>query len=100
MAYDWKNMTEEEYLDNAERQIWLSAFANNNPRAPAHKEVDLAYDEAKRRDKTYLYQRAWNRAYRSCGYEPSDSEIAAARGPREPSENVGTHETHVGTREK
>lgn len=81
MAYDWEKMTEEEYLDNAERQIWLSAFANNNPRAPAHKEVDRAYDEAKRRGKTYLYQRAWNAAYRSCGYEPSDNEKAAARGP-------------------
>lgn len=77
-SYDWSAMTDEEFLEKAETQIWLSAFASNNPRAPAHKEVDLAYDEAKARGKPWLYCRAWNRAYRSCGYEPSDHDLKAA----------------------
>lgn len=76
---NWQSMTDDEYLERAEQQIWLSAFANNNPRAPAHVEADRAYDEAKRREKPWLYQRAWNAAYRSCGHQPSESDLAAAR---------------------
>src|SRR5512146_2159618 len=37
---------DEELVLEGERQIWLSAFANNNPRAPAHWRADAAYDEA------------------------------------------------------
>jgi len=79
---DWQSMTDEEYLQRAEQQIWLSAFANNNPRAPAHKEADRAYDEAMRREKPHLYQRAWNAAYRSCDYQPSASDLATAEESR------------------
>lgn len=61
-----------------EQQCWLSAFASNNPRAPAHWKCDLAYKEANRREKPWLYQRGWNRAYMSSGYEPSESERARA----------------------
>ena len=82
MAIDWVSLTDDEYLEKAEQQIWLSAFASNNPRAPAHAEADSAYDEAKRREKTWLYARAWNRAYKSCGYELSDSNIKAAMPPK------------------
>jgi hypothetical protein len=74
-------MTDEEFVSRAETQIWLSAFANNNPRAPAHKETDRAYDEAKRRGKLWLYKKAWNQAYRSAGYEPSASDIEGAKEP-------------------
>ncbi|NTF54855.1 hypothetical protein G6L12_08110 [Agrobacterium rhizogenes] len=80
-AIAWEAMTDEEFLDRAETQIWLSAFASNNPTAPAHKEADRAYDEAKRREKPWLYKRAWNRAYRSAGYEPSAADIEAAKEP-------------------
>lgn len=76
---DWQFMSEEDFLQRAEQQIWLSAFASNNPRAAAHVEADRAYDEAKRREKPWLYQQAWNAAYRSCGYQPSESDLAAAR---------------------
>jgi hypothetical protein len=79
---DWSVMTDDEFLAKAEQQIWLSAFARNNPRAPAHVETDAAYDEAQRREKPWLYQRAWNASYASCGYEPSDSDRAAAREPK------------------
>lgn len=35
--------------------IWLSAYANNNPRSAYHWMCDAAYDEAKRRDKVNIY---------------------------------------------
>lgn len=72
---DWSELTDEEFVKKAEMQIWLSAFASNNPRAPAHAEADAAYDEARRRKSPWLYQRAYNKAYRSCGFTPSDSDI-------------------------
>jgi hypothetical protein len=75
------DMPDDELVKAVEMQVWLSAFASNNPRAPAHWKVDLTYDECKRREKPWLYQRGWNQAYQSCGYEPSESERAAAREP-------------------
>lgn len=78
---NWHAMTDDEFVKACETQIWLSSFASNNPRAPAHKEVDLAYNEAVRRGKTWLYQRAWNAAYRSCGYTPSEHDIELAKEP-------------------
>lgn len=78
---DWQLLDDEEFVKRAEQQIWFSAFANNNPRAPAHREADRASDEAKRRERPWLYQQAWNAAYRSCGYEPGDAEIEAAKEP-------------------
>lgn len=74
-------LSDDELVDEVNRQVWLSAFANNNPRALAHWKVDLTYDEAGTRGKPWLYQRGYNTAYRSCGYEPSDHDIAAAREP-------------------
>jgi hypothetical protein len=68
-------MSDEEFVKAAEMQIWLSAFANNNPRAPAHWKADLAYDEACRRERPWLYQQAWNRASRSAGHEPSEEDV-------------------------
>lgn len=67
-------LADAEFVVEAERQIRLSAFANNNPRALAHSKAGAAYDEARRREKPWLYQDAWNRAYQPCGYEPSDEE--------------------------
>lgn len=78
---DWASLDDAEYLRRAEMQIWLSAFASNNPRAPAHREADGAYDEAMRRAKPWLYKRAWNAAYRSAGHEPSEADEAAAQEP-------------------
>ncbi|KAA5604379.1 hypothetical protein F1188_16085 [Roseospira marina] len=78
---NWSELTDDEFVKQAERVIWSSAFANNNSRAPAHKEANAASDEAQARGKPWLYQRAWNAAYRSCGHEPSESDIAAAHEP-------------------
>lgn len=76
-----KAMTDEQLVEDTKSQVWLSAFASNNPRAPAHWKTDALYDEAARRGKPWLYQRGWNHAYASCGYTPSDSEIEAAKEP-------------------
>ena len=78
---NWASKTDDELVSEAETQIWLSAFANNNPRAPAHREANRASEEARMRGKPWLYQRAWNAAYRSCGHRPSDADIAAALEP-------------------
>lgn len=78
---DWQSMDDADFVKKAEQQIWLSAFASNNPRAPAHKEADAAYDEAVRRGKKWLYQRAWNSTARSCGHEPTEADLQAARAP-------------------
>ncbi len=83
MTINWRSLSDEEYLDNAERQIWLSAFAANNPRAPAHRETDAAYDEAKARKKPWLYNRAWNAAWLSSGNALSDDQILSAREPEQ-----------------
>jgi hypothetical protein len=76
---DWQSMDDDALVKRAEMQIWLSAFASNNPRAPAHAEADAASDEAHRRGKRWLYQRAWNAAYRSAGHEPSSTDVALER---------------------
>ena len=57
---DWAALDDTDFVKQAETQIWFSAFASNNPKAPAHKEVDAAYAEAVRRGKKWLYQRAYN----------------------------------------
>jgi hypothetical protein len=81
-------MTDVELVKEGESQIWLSAFASNNPRAPAHAKADAIYDEAVSREKPWLYQEAWNRTYLLCGYEPSAEEIARARAPSSQGEQV------------
>jgi len=75
---DWTSLTDEEFVEIAERQLWLSAFAANNPKAPAHAEVDAAYDDAVRRSKPWLYNRAYNLAADSCGFSVSDRDREAA----------------------
>lgn len=54
--------TDEEFVDQAETCIWLSAYASNNPRSDYHWQADACYLEAGRRGNPELYQRAWERA--------------------------------------
>lgn len=42
----------------AESMIWLSAFANNNPRSCYHWQCDAVYDECKRRGSGVIYDEA------------------------------------------
>lgn len=52
----------EEFLKIAEQAIWLSAYANNNPRSDFHWQADACWDEAHRRGQPGMYQMAWERA--------------------------------------
>jgi len=85
---DWQSLDDKAFVERAEKEIWLSSFAANNPRSPAHEQVRRAHDESGRRGKPWLYCRAWNRAFISCGYEPDalDREMATARYWRERAE--------------
>lgn len=55
-------MTDDQFLDEANQSIWLSAYANNNPRSDYHWHADACYDEAQRRGKPELYSIAFKRA--------------------------------------
>lgn len=41
-------------------RIWLSAFANNNPRSDYHWQADACYDECVARLKDDIYSRAYD----------------------------------------
>ena len=62
---DWADglagLTDAEFVDKAAHAIWLSAYANNNPRSDYHWQADVCYDESVRRKNTDLYQRAYDR---------------------------------------
>lgn len=58
-------LTDREFVEFTEKQIWLSGYANNNPRSDYHWQADACYDEAKRRGDENLYVRAYNRAVAS-----------------------------------
>ena len=51
--------TDDEFLEIAKEYIWLSAYASNNPRSDYHWQCDATYDEAARRGKSWLYDKAW-----------------------------------------
>jgi hypothetical protein len=56
------SLDDEKFVREAETVIWLSAFASNNSRSDYHWQADACYDEAKRRGKPELYNRAWKQA--------------------------------------
>lgn len=64
-ADEISKLSDEAFLDAAEKKIWLSAYANNNPRSDYHWQADAFYDEAARRGKPELYSAAWKQASRS-----------------------------------
>lgn len=53
---------DEKFIEIAADKIWLSAYANSNPRSDYHWQADACYDEAQRRGKPGLYSRAWSQA--------------------------------------
>ena len=53
-----KNMDDKELSDACDRMIWLSAYANNNPRSDFHWQCDACYDECERRSKGHIYEQA------------------------------------------
>lgn len=44
-------------------KIWLSAYANNNPRSDYHWHAQACYDECRRREKPEIYERAYKAAF-------------------------------------
>lgn len=55
-------MSDEAFLEKTEKKIWLSAYADNNPRSDYHWQADACYREAIRRGKPQLYERAYKKA--------------------------------------
>ena len=72
-------MNDDDLTGRVEHFVWLSAFASNNPRSDYHPKCDATYDECNRRKKPWLYQRGWNRAFASSGYELSDYDLDRAK---------------------
>lgn len=56
------NMTDEELLKECVSKIWLSAFANNNPKSDYHWHCDCCYDECQRRNREDIYKKAYDEA--------------------------------------
>lgn len=56
------DLTDNELLAECESMIWLSAYANNNPRSCYHWQCDLCYDECMRRNKPEIYKKAHKQA--------------------------------------
>lgn len=57
-------MPDKELTEITERKIWLSAYADNNPRSDYHWQVDSCYDEWVRRGNTDAYGRAHSKVVR------------------------------------
>lgn len=55
-------LSDPDFIKEADERIWLSDYANNNPRSDYHWQADACYDEARRRGKVYLYVQAHKQA--------------------------------------
>ena len=53
------------FFEFTEKTVWLSAYANNNPRSDFHWQADACYAEAQRRGKPDIYKQAWEKAART-----------------------------------
>jgi hypothetical protein len=57
-----KKLSDQALEGEAGLKIWLSALADNNPRSDYHWQCDACFDEAERRLKPEIYDRAWDEA--------------------------------------
>ena len=48
-------MDDKQLRDACNQMIWLSAYANNNPRSDYHWQCDACYDECAKRNKSNIY---------------------------------------------
>jgi hypothetical protein len=62
-----EKMTDAELREAASRYIWLSAYANNNPRSDYHWMCDAVYDECRRRGKEDIYTQEHTKLVRAAG---------------------------------
>ena len=52
-------MSNEDLQAECEKKMWLSAFANNNPRSDYHWMIDACYDECQGRNSLEIYDKAY-----------------------------------------
>ncbi len=55
------NMDDNQLEVECGQMIWLSAYANNNPRSDYHWQCNACYDECMVRNKENIYKRAYNK---------------------------------------
>lgn len=55
-------MDKDVLFQETKQKIWLSAYANNNPRSDYHWQCDACYDEWVNRNDTGSYEKAWRSA--------------------------------------
>ena len=60
-------LSDDDFVVKAAEMIWLSAFAENNPRSAYHPMCDMCHDEALRRGNANLYVMAFDKAKRDAG---------------------------------
>ncbi len=52
-------MDEDALFEKCKEMIWLSAYANNNPRSDYHWQCDACSDECERRGEPDIYSKAY-----------------------------------------
>jgi len=57
-----EKMNEKDLFKETEMQIWLSAYAANNPISDYHWKCDACYDVCASRNRVDIYQKAWEMA--------------------------------------
>jgi sulfur transfer protein SufE len=55
-------MSDDELLKECKSMIWLSSYASNNEKSEYHWKCDSCYEECYRREKVFIY----DRAYKTC----------------------------------
>lgn len=58
-------MTNEQLRKECDSLIWLSAYANNNPRSDYHFKCDACYDECERRKRPDIYKKSYDEILQS-----------------------------------
>lgn len=67
-------MHDEHLYEETKRMIWLSAYANNNPRSCYHWMCDATYDEWKKRNKIDQYKKAHSEVTRKVAGEDEEED--------------------------
>jgi len=59
-------MNDNDLQKQCERFIWLSAYANNNPRSDYHWQCDACYDVCAKQNKENIYKQAYDVVAKGC----------------------------------
>lgn len=66
-ANELQALSDEALRSKVNMKIWLSAYANNNPRSAFHWQCDAAYDECERRNRLDIYKEEHQRLVAEAG---------------------------------